>query len=132
MPTGTRPQHRRARRQFSPIRACAFAAVVLAAATLGGCITEDSATGENIPRGQQRYEFSKVEENAERLQDGMTKLQVLLLLGSAAEMTDNGDTWIYLPERYGILIPARALQLEFKNDVLVSHGYRAIVLGTKL
>ena len=132
MATGTRPHERPAHRQTGRLRAFAFATVVLATAALGGCVTEDTATGENIPRGKQRYEFSKVEEKAEQLQDGMTKLQVLLLLGSAAEMDDNGDTWIYLPERYAILVPARALQLEFKNDVLVSHGYRAIVLGTKL
>jgi outer membrane protein assembly factor BamE (lipoprotein component of BamABCDE complex) len=104
---------------------------MLAAAALGGCVTEDTATGENIPRGKQRYEFAKVEKAAEGLREGMTKLQVLLLLGSPAEMDDAGDTWVYLPERYAILIPSHALQLEFKNDVLVSHENRAIVLGTK-
>ena len=135
MATGTRPHERptrhalSARRRRAPARALAF---VLAAAALGGCVTQDATTGENIPRGNQRYEFAKVEKAAEQLQDGMTKAQVLMLLGSAAEMDDAGDTWIYLPERYGILIPARALQLEFKNDVLVSHGYHPIVLGTKL
>lgn len=138
MPTVTRPtappQGRTARlRRGQPDRSRALAcATILLATVLGGCVTENTATGENIPRGKQRYEFSKVEEAAEHLQDGMTKLQVLLLLGSAAEMDESGDVWIYLPERYAILIPARALQLEFKNDVLVSHGYRAIVLGTKL
>jgi len=138
MATGTRPHERPqprhelpARRGPGPVRAFVCGAVVIAAAALGGCVTEDAATGENIPRGNQRYEFSKVEELAERLNDGMTKAQVLLLLGSAAEMDDAGDTWIYLPERYGILIPARALQLEFKDSVLVSHGYRPIVLGAK-
>ncbi|HEX5011071.1 MAG TPA: hypothetical protein VFY71_11790 [Planctomycetota bacterium] len=115
-----------ARRRRGRVRAC-----LLAAAVVGGCVTEDAATGEPIPRGNQRYEFSKVEDLAERLQDGMTKAQVLMLLGSAAEMDDAGDVWIYLPERYGILIPARALQLEFKDSVLVSHGYRPIILGAK-
>ena len=114
------------------IRAFTLGTVVLAAAALGGCVTQDATTGENIPRGNQRYEFSKVEKYAEQLRDGMTKAQVLMLLGSAAEMDDAGDVWIYLPERYGILIPARALQLEFKNSVLVSHGYRPIVLGMEL
>jgi hypothetical protein len=126
MATGTR-QHV-PRRRPGAIRAFAF---VLALAALGGCVTEDPETGENVPRGNQRYEFSKVEKLAEQLQDGMSKFQVLLLLGSAAEMDEAGDVWIYLPERYAILIPARALQLEFKDGVLVSHGYRPIVLGTK-
>jgi len=135
MTTGPRPhertQTRDARppqRRPRPVRTFAF---LLAAAALGGCITEDAQTGKVIPRGNQRYEFAKVEEAAERLQPGMTKAQVLMLLGSAAEMDDSGDTWIYLPERYGILIPARALQLEFKDGVLVEHGYHPIVLGAK-
>jgi hypothetical protein len=39
---------------------------------------------------------------------------------------------VYLPERYAILIPARALRLEFKNGVLDDFGYRPIVLGARL
>jgi outer membrane protein assembly factor BamE (lipoprotein component of BamABCDE complex) len=136
MATGTSPRERLQPRDELPVRrrpsAVLALAFALAAAALGGCVTEDATTGENIPRGNQRYEFSKVEKYAEQLRDGMTKAQVLMLLGSAAEMDDAGDTWIYLPERYGILIPARALQLEFKNSVLVSHGYRPIVLGMEL
>src|SRR5690349_2104955 len=72
MPTESRPPRApRARDQRSPPRAPGrlqtgvLGSLVLAAA-LGGCITEDTATGENIPRGKQRYEFSKVEEAAER------------------------------------------------------------------
>jgi outer membrane protein assembly factor BamE (lipoprotein component of BamABCDE complex) len=135
MATGTRPHGCPQNRNGVPAR-CGRAparalALLLAAAALGGCVTQDATTGENIPRGNQRYEFAKVEKYAEQLKDGMTKAQVLMLLGSAAEMDDAGDTWIYLPERYGILIPARALQLEFKDSVLVSHGYRPIILGAK-
>ncbi|HEX5051971.1 MAG TPA: outer membrane protein assembly factor BamE [Planctomycetota bacterium] len=102
------------------------------AATLAGCVNVDPDTGETIPRGNQRYEFSKVTESAERLHPGMNKLEVLFLLGSPAEKDDAGDTWIYLPERPAVLLPARALQLTFKEGVLVEHGYRAIVLGQKL
>jgi len=121
--------HRRhAHRRLSGALLCA----VMAAAGLTGCVTEDTATGQLIPRGNQRYEFSRVEKSAEQLKDGMTKMQVLLLLGSPAEMSASGDTWVYLPERYGILIPARALQLEFKFDLLTDHGYRPIVLGMEL
>lgn len=107
-------------------------AAMAAAVALGGCVTENTATGELIPRGNQRYEFSRVEKSAEQLKNGMTKAQVLLLLGSPAEMNAAGDTWVYLPERYGILIPARALQLQFKGSVLTDHGYRPIVLGMEL
>jgi outer membrane protein assembly factor BamE (lipoprotein component of BamABCDE complex) len=137
MVTGTRPlehpqtcDERPARHRLGSVRALAAGTLLLAAA-LGGCVTQNADTGEYVPRGKQRYEFEKVEKAAEQLRDGMTKLQVLLLLGSPAEMDDAGNTWVYLPERYAILIPSHALQLEFKNDVLVSHENRAIVLGTK-
>jgi outer membrane protein assembly factor BamE (lipoprotein component of BamABCDE complex) len=107
-------------------------ATLLAACAAAGCVTQDTRTGELIPRGKQRYEFSKVTEAAEDLKDGMTRSQVLLLLGSPAEMDEAGSVWVYLPERYGILVPARALQLRFDGSVLVEHGYRAIVLGAQL
>jgi len=97
-----------------------------------GCVTENMATGEMVPRGDQRYEFSKVEKYAERLQDGMTRNEVLLLLGAPAERDDENEVWVYLPERYGIIVPARALRLDFKDGVLVEHGYRPIVLGATL
>lgn len=99
---------------------------------LAGCVTENMETGENVPRGRQGQEFSKVEKAAEDLKDGMTKTQVYLMLGSPAETDDKGDVWIYLPERYGILIPARALRLEFKDTILVDHGYQPIILGARL
>jgi len=96
------------------------------------CVTENMDTGEMVPRGNQRYPWDKVKELAKQLQDGMSKSDVLLLMGSPAEMDEKGEKWIYLPERYAILIPAEALVLEFKGVVLAEHGYRPIVLGTRL
>ena len=96
------------------------------------CVNVDPDTGRTLPRGNQRYEFSRVERDAERLAKGMTKRQVLLLLGSPAEKDDRGDTWVYLPERPGILIPAKALKLSFRWDELAEWGYHAIVLGQRL
>ena len=95
------------------------------------CVTEDRTTGEPVPRGNQKYPFEKVEKAAGGLEVGMTKTDVLLLLGSPAEMTENGDVWIYLPERYGILIPARALRLEFREQLLAERGFQPIVLGAR-
>ena len=97
-----------------------------------GCVTENATTGEKIPRGDQKYPFEKVEKAAGELTVGMTKTQVLLLLGSPAEMSREGDVWIYLPERYGILIPARALRLEFQTNDLAEYGFQPIVLGARL
>ena len=96
------------------------------------CVTQNTTTGEMVPRGEQKYPFEKVEEAAKGLAVGMNKMQVLLLLGSPAEKDETGDVWIYLPERYAILIPARALRLEFRENNLAEYDYRPIVLGTRL
>jgi outer membrane protein assembly factor BamE (lipoprotein component of BamABCDE complex) len=96
------------------------------------CVNTDPQTGENIPRGNQRHPFDDVEKNAEQLKDGMSKTQAMMLLGSPAEQSDDGNTWVYLPERPAVLIPSRALRLEFKDGVLVKHGHRLIVLGQDL
>jgi outer membrane protein assembly factor BamE (lipoprotein component of BamABCDE complex) len=104
----------------------------LLALILVGCVNVDPESGKTIPRGGQRYEFATVERRAEQLKEGMTKLDVLLLLGSPAETSDDGDVWVYVPERPAVLVPTRGLRLVFKNDVLESHEHRAIVLGQEL
>jgi len=109
-----------------------FLALLTLLAGTSACVTENTTTGEMVPRGKQHYPWDKVTKLAENLQDGMTKFQVMQLLGSPAERDSEDVVWVYLPERYAILIPAQALRLEFKGSVLVEHGYRPIVLGTRL
>ena len=104
----------------------------LLVAALAGCVTEDPKTGTLLPRDGQKLTFDVVQRNAEKLHTGMSKLDVHLLLGSPAEKDEAEDLWIYLPERYAVLVPARALRLEFRDRVLVDFGYRPIVLGTRL
>jgi outer membrane protein assembly factor BamE (lipoprotein component of BamABCDE complex) len=106
-------------------------ALSLIALMVAGCVNVDPETGQTIPRGDQRYKFADVERQAGKLKDGMTKMQVLILLGSPAEAGEGGNVWIYLPERPAVLVPSHALRLEFNNDILVSHGYRPIVLGNR-
>ncbi len=106
--------------------------LILIALMLAGCVNVDPDTGKTIPRGDQKYEFATVERRADGLKDGMTKIEVLMLLGSPAETSDDGDVWVYLPERPAVLAPSRALRLVFKENVLASHGYCAIVLGKVL
>jgi len=116
-------------------RTSAFVSLLALLALCGGaqsCVTENAETGEAVPRGNQRYPWDKVTELAKKLQKGMNKQQVLFLMGSPAEVDQEDNQWIYLPERYGILVPAQALRLEFKQQVLVDFGYRAIVLGAQL
>lgn len=106
--------------------------LLVLALILSGCVHADPITGKTLPRGEQTYEFAIVEKNAEQLKAGMNKYDVLALLGAPAQASNNGDTWIYLPERAAVLIPSRGLRLEFNNGVLVKHGYSAIVLGQPL
>jgi outer membrane protein assembly factor BamE (lipoprotein component of BamABCDE complex) len=118
-------------RRTSPRAAIAWLAAAIPV-LCPGCVQTDPKPGRTIPRGDQKYMFSKVTESAERLELGMSKLEVQLLLGSPAEKDESGDTWVYLPERAAVLVPARALQLTFEDGRLTEHGYRAIVLGQKL
>lgn len=96
------------------------------------CVHVDPKTGKTIPRGGQRFEFDTVVRRAEKLENGMTKSSVIMLLGSPAEVSDDTDVWVYLPERPAVLIPGRALRLVFENGRLIKHGYRAIILGQDL
>ena len=105
---------------------------LLLAGLLGACVAEDTATGKPIPRGNQRFPFEEVEARAERLAVGMTRTEVLLLLGSAAEMKAGGDEWIWLPERYAIIVPARFLRVRFEGGRVADFGYEPIVLGMEL
>jgi outer membrane protein assembly factor BamE (lipoprotein component of BamABCDE complex) len=104
-------------------------ACLLAAAS---CVNVDPETGQTIPRGNQRYEFEEVTHNAKDLKVGMTKLEAMMLLGSPAERSQRGDVWVYLPERPAVIVPGRALRLDFRDGKLEKFGYHAIVLGKPL
>lgn len=109
-----------------------LAGVLATLCTAPACVTENATTGEVIPRGKQKYPFERVEKAAEGLKIGMSKPQTLLLLGSPAEQDEKGDVWIYLPERYGIIVPARALRLVFHDQSLKEYEFQTIVLGARL
>ncbi|MBL8862454.1 MAG: hypothetical protein JNK02_10640 [Planctomycetes bacterium] len=107
-------------------------AALLVVPIASSCVTENTTTGEMVPRGNQRYPWEKVQRLAKDLRKGMTTTEVLLHMGSPAEIDTQDEQWVYLPERYGILIPAEALHLQFKERVLVEFGYRPIILGAQL
>ncbi|MHC5211231.1 MAG: hypothetical protein ACYTG2_10980 [Planctomycetota bacterium] len=109
-----------------------LAPAVLGLALVTACVNVDPRTGETIPRGDQYYDFDDVTRRAERLELGMSRLGVLMLLGSPAEKSSDEDIWIYLPERPAVLVPARALRLLFDRDRLAEFGYRPIILGQDL
>jgi outer membrane protein assembly factor BamE (lipoprotein component of BamABCDE complex) len=106
--------------------------VALIALTLAGCVNVDPDTGKTIPRGGQKFEYDVVKQRAEQLQVGMSKLQVIILLGSPAETSASGDIWAYLPERPAVLLPASGLRLVFQNNLLQSHEFTTIVFGQPL
>ncbi len=105
---------------------------LLATLLLAGCVNVDPDTGKTIPRGGQKYEFEYVEKQAKKLRNGMSYTDVLLVLGSPAERDRANSQWVYLPERPAVLIPGRALRLEFEGGVLVKHAYHPIILGQEL
>ena len=106
--------------------------LVACALVATSCYNVDPQTKEIIPRGNQRYEFEEVQRNAKQLKEGMSQLEVMMLLGSPAERSKRGDVWVYVPERPAVIIPGRALRLQFRDGRLADHGYHAIVLGTRL
>lgn len=107
--------------------------MLLASLGWSSCVEVDPKTGETIPRGNQKFFYSHVTEQAKKLEKGMPKLKVMNLLGSAAEQSASGDTWVYLPERPAVIVPATALKLEFGPDGSLSEwGYYPIVLGVRL
>jgi hypothetical protein len=107
--------------------------LVFVALAMVACVEVDPNTGKTKPRGNQKFEYDVVTEHAKQLHKGMTKLECLLLLGSAAEESKDGDTWVYLPERPAVLVPSSALELQFGPDTtLEDWGYHPIVLGLRL
>lgn len=114
------------------MRATPILPLVLAFALAPACVQVDPATGATIPRGDQRYDFETVTRNAKDLAEGMRKYEVLMLLGSPAEMSEEGNVWVYVPERPAVLVPGRALRLEFEDERLKRFGYHPIVLGARL
>jgi len=114
---------------MEPVMKVYFALIAL---MFAGCVNMDPETGATLPRRGQKYKFKTVERKVDQLKIGMKRVEVLILLGSPAQSSDDGDIWVYLPERPAVLIPSRALRVEFENNVLVKHSYSAIVLGQQL
>ncbi len=82
---------------------------------------------EVLPTAKQKYSLDEVRQRVGELQPGMSKLEVLAILGSPAVRKPN--SWQYLPERSGYIVPAKALHIEFENNRVTGHRYVPIVLG---
>jgi len=98
---------------------------------LAGCRTESVET--EVAGGKppyQRFAFDEVKERAKELRPGMSKTGVLLLLGSPARR--EADSWIYLPSRPGTLLPAEALEVEFRGDRYETHTFQPVIVGERI
>lgn len=99
--------------------------VLAACVALVGCVQRDPATGDVRPPGNQKYTYSDVKQRAKRLQPGMTRIQVMVLLGSPAK--EKADEWIYLPD---VSLPlGEALHVYFDRGVLVKHSFKPIIIS---
>ncbi len=103
-------------------------AVVLAVAA--GCKTESMSP--YVYEGghpKQKYEFKEVKRRARGLRPGMPRSEVLIALGSPAEV--HGDTWVSLPQNPGYVIPTELLEVRFRSGRYSSHEFKAIVFGQR-
>lgn len=104
--------------------------VVAACLWFIGCVSQDPATGDPAPPEGQRYTLKEIEDRLDRLRPGLSRTEVLLILGSPADRTE--DAWVYRPARSGIFVPARALVVRFESRRYVGYDYQPIVFGGRV
>ena len=89
-------------------------------------VGDDAAVGSD--RYYQKYELSEVRKRAKELKPGMSKGQVLIILGSPAIKAQSH--WDYVDNRPGAIIPAMTLRIEFDEaGVYVKKRDVAVVFG---
>ncbi len=101
-----------------------FAVICLAGT--GGCTT-GSANASTDRHPSQKYSYDEVRRAVKQLPAGAPRHEVMLRLGSPAEI--RGDTWIYLPQDMGFLVPREMLEVTFEGGVFASYTFKAIVFG---
>ena len=101
--------------------------VVFALVICLGCCSSGLASSSHP---NQRYALSDVKKRLKNVQPGMVKMEVMIHLGSPAQISRN--TWIYMPSRSGLLLPTKSLHVNFVNGVYVSHETRPIIFGEQI
>ncbi len=111
-------------------RALVLGAALAVGPGLGGCKTESmSPYAYDDGHPNQKYAFSEVKKRAKGLRPGMPRSDVLITLGSPAEV--RGNTWVYLPPKPGYVVPTELLEVRFQSGRYVSHEFKAIVFGQR-
>ena len=96
-----------------------------------GCTGDQAVTAEQAQAtASQKYDFEYVKRQAKQLEAGLSKAEVLILLGSPAQR--EAARWIYLPSRSGLIVPAEAMVVRFVGGRYDSHSFEPIVLGERL
>jgi len=101
---------------------------LLVACLLSGCAATQPDADAVV---NQKYDLPVVRKRIKQLEPGMSKFQVMGIIGSPAEY--RGETWVYLPrERGAAVVPAAAVHVKFEHGRYVSHRDQPIVLGQPL
>ena len=118
------------RRRHHVTRALVLGAVAAVGSGVGGCKTESMSTyAYEGGHPNQKYAFAEVKKRARALRPGMSRSDVLITLGSPAEI--RGGTWVYLPSTPGYVMPSELLEVRFQSGRYVSHEFRPIVFGQR-
>ena len=104
-----------------------FTVVLGASATAGCTTTDDGLSREVAATAYQKHGYDEVKRRAKNLRAGMTKYDVLVLLGSPARK--EYDRWEYQPKQSALIVPAEAMIVRFEGNRYVRHDFAPIVLG---
>ncbi len=94
-------------------------------AGMSGCKTDSANATDRHPA--QKYAYDDVRRAVKQLPAGAPRHEVMLRLGSPAKM--RGNTWIYLPQDTGFLIPREMMEVTFEGGVFASYSFKPIVFG---
>ncbi len=102
-----------------------IACTLICLAGMRGCTTGSAEATDRHPF--QKYAYDDVRRAVKQLPAGTPRHEVMLRLGSPAEI--RGNTWIYLPQDTGFLIPREMLEVTFTGGVFASYTFKPILFG---
>lgn len=120
-----------------PTFALSLLALLPSVAAIPGCRTEPvPAYTSDGPPPNQKHPFDEVMQRTKQLRRGMPRGDVLIRLGSPAEIRfadrRRSETWIYMPGRPAFLVPASALTVHFRDGFYVKHEQTPIIFGERV
>lgn len=107
------------------MRIVLIACMLICLAGMRGCKTGSADATDRHPL--QKYAYDDVRRAVKQLPAGTPRHEVMLRLGSPAEI--RGNTWIYLPQDTGFLIPREMLEVTFTGGVFASYTFKPILFG---